>query len=90
MHTECTYKQPQHIMAPICLAIMSSGIKYVIVSDNTFGKRKKKHIKKNISAAISISIAKLSEEIKWEPQVIEMWHSNMYTTCNENNNGRTA
>lgn len=73
MHTECTYKQPQHIMAPICLAIMSSGIKYVIVNDNTFGNKifQGKIIKTYLSAAISVSIAKLSEEAKWKAQVIE-------------------
>lgn len=41
--------------------------------------------------------AKLSEEIKWKPQVIEieclagvMWHSNTQCKTNENNKGRAA
>lgn len=57
-------------MAPICLPIISSGNKYVIVNDNTFGKKKSEKKTQNISAAISRSIGKLSEEIKWESQVI--------------------
>lgn len=53
---------------------MSSGIKYIIVNGNVFGKKifQEKKQKVYIYIYISSCVAKLSEEIKWKPQVIEI------------------
>lgn len=67
LHAQSTYMQPQQIMSPICLVIMSSGIKrchckwqYCWNRINNSEKKTNKHM-----YPLPFPHAKLSEEIKY-------------------------